>query len=242
MVTPVREAKSVQSMVTVRRQAAETAQQESAMMEVTAEDIRAKLEARLQSALETARASYKPEVAEPLGWWEIYAIGPIQPGAQLVPPASFLDSPLSPDKVIRKGEKAYIATVVIINPCALPQDPNINPTSFLTPFGLPLEVEYHTANVTDVTKGPASMNVTHSTLHLLPNVSYYVDVLEFDGDKEGCIYETNICARILDCSGKTPSASPFAAFARTTINIDEELFLPSQVLEFDNPVRFMVYE
>jgi hypothetical protein len=209
------------------------------MTEVSVEDIRASLEARLQSALETARASFSPEVAEPQGWWDVYALGPIQPGAQLVPSASFLDSPLMPNKVIRSSELAYVATIVVINPFPLPQDPGINPTSFLTPFGLPLEIEYHT--MCDAIPGPASI-VTHSTLNLIPGQSFYVDILQYGPGLVKGIYETNITARILDASGMTPSASPFAGFARATMNIDEDLFFTSPAMEFDNPLRFIVYE
>lgn len=209
-------------------------------MEVDEETLKASIEARLQSALEEARAK-QLEVAEPLNWWEIYAIGPIQPGAGLVPPSSFFDRPLLPNKVIRVGEYAYIATVLILNPFPLPQDPNIIPSDYLSIWGLPYTVEYHTANVTSVKAGPADLNVKH-TGHLVAGQSYYVDVLRFRAQDEGCVFETNICVRILDCSGNEPSASPFAGFARTTANIDPELFFPTQGLEFDNPLRFMVYE
>ena len=210
-------------------------------MGVTAEDVKAALEAKLQSALEEARAR-QPQIAEPLNWWEIYSVGPIQPGAGLVPPSSFFDSPLLPNKVIRAGQTAYIATVIILNPFPLVQDPNIIPSDYLSIWGLPYSVEYHTANVTDVKSGPADLNVKHTGMHLVPGQSYYVDILEFTARDEGCVFETNICARILGCDGYQPSASPFAGFARTTVNLDPELFFPTQELEFDNPLRFMVYE
>lgn len=213
---------------------------------VTAADVKAKVEAQLHVALEEARKKKKPELAEPLYWWEIYAFL-IQPGAQLVPPASFFDSPLLPNKVIRKGEKAYIVTVIILNPFGLPQDRNIVPCDFLSIWCLPYEVEYHTCNVSECRKGPANLNVKHSGLHLVPGQCYYVDVLEFTAEEEGCIFETNICARILCCEQENnpnppQPTPPFAGFARTTINLDPELFFPSPFLEFDNPLRFMVYE
>lgn len=223
-------------------QAAAVAERALAVREVTAEDVKAQIEAQLQSSLETALTTPRQEIAEPLFWWEIYAYGPIQPGAQLVPPATFLSSPLLPGKVIRVGEKAFIVTVFVLNPFPLPQDPNIIPCDFLSVWRLPYTVEYHTCNVSNCTRGPADLNVKHEGAHLVPGQCYYVDVLEFTAREEGCIFETNICVRILDCESSVPSASPFAGFARTTINLDPELFLPSPLLEFDNPLRFMVYE
>ncbi len=207
----------------------------------TAADVKAQLEKQLQAAYEEALTKPRAQLAEPLFWWEIYSIGPIQVGAQLVPPATFLDSPLLPGKVIRNGESAFIATVIVLNPFPLPQDPLIIPRDFLSVFSLPFEVDYHTCNLTTCEPAGANLNVKN-TGALVPGQTFYVDVMEFTADEAGCLFETNICARILGCDGKTPNASPFAGFARTTINIDPELFFPTPVLEFDNPIRFMVYE
>lgn len=208
---------------------------------LTAADVKAQLEKQLRAAYEKALITPRAQLAEPLFWWEIFSIGPIQPGAQLVPPDTFLGSPLLPGKVIRNGESAFIATVIILNPFPLPQDPLIIPCDFLSVFSLPFEVDYHTCNLTTCEPAGANLNVKN-TGALVPGQCFYVDVLEFKADEAGCLFETNICARILGCDGKTPNASPFAGFARTTINIDPELFFPTPLLEFDNPIRFMVYE
>ncbi len=227
-----------QSALTVKTSATTEA---VAAKKPTAADVKAQLERQLQAAYEQALTTPKAEIAEPLFWWELFSIGPIQAGAQLVPPATFLDSPLLPGKVIRNGESAFIATVLILNPFPLPHAPNIIPRDFLSVFSLPFEVDYHTCNLTTCEPAGANLNVKN-TGHLVPGQTFYVDVLEFTADEAGCLFETNICARILGCDEKTPNASPFAGFARTTINIDPELFFPTQLLEFDNPIRFMVYE
>jgi hypothetical protein len=208
---------------------------------LTAADVKANLEKQLRAAYEKALTKPRAQIAEPLFWWEIFALGPIQAGAQLVPPATFLSSPLLPGKVIRKGETGFIVTFFILNPFPLPQDPLIIPSDFLSVFSLPFEIDYHTCNGTTCEPAGANLNVKH-TGNLVPGQFFYVDVLEFVAEDPGCIFETNICARILGCDGKTPNASPFAGFARTTINVDPELFFPTPLLEFDNPVRFMVYE
>src|SRR5574341_1871224 len=71
---------------------------------LTAADVKAQLEKQLRAAYEKALTKPRTQIAEPLFWWEIFAIGPIQAGAQLVPPATPLGSPLLPGKVIRNGE------------------------------------------------------------------------------------------------------------------------------------------
>jgi hypothetical protein len=229
------------------QQAAAVAEQAMAARTISAEDVKAQIEAQLQSSLETALSAPSTQVAEPLYWWEMYGYGPIQLPNQLVPPAGFLSSPLAPGKVIRVGEQAFLVSVLIINPFPLPQAPNIVPVDFLTVWKLPYRIDYHTCNATTCQPAGPELNVSH-TGHLVPGQAYYVDVLEFTAREPGCVYETNICARILDCEsgsprhGHGPSPSPFAGFARSTFNLDPELFLPTQYLEFDNPIRFMVYE
>ncbi|HET9221096.1 MAG TPA: hypothetical protein VFO07_01265, partial [Roseiflexaceae bacterium] len=89
-------------------QAAEVAQA-ALTQQVTAEDVKAQVEARLQAALDQALASPpSTEVAELQGWWDLYAIGPVQfdrPGG-----------PFPPSDVIRAGEPAFVITILILNP------------------------------------------------------------------------------------------------------------------------------
>ncbi len=213
----------------------------SVQAKVTAEQLKAQIEARLRAAYEKAAAKVQPELAEPKDWWDLYAIGPIQPGAGYYgvdPP------PFEPNRVIRVGEEAYIATILILNPFPLSVPPaGLIPAEVLSNFCLPYTIEYHTCDTTNCVKGPANLNVTHED-HLYPGVFFYVDLLHFVAEKEGCIFETNICGRILGCEyeGRKCVAPPFAGFVRWVADIDEDLFLGSEYLEFDNPVRFMVYE
>ena len=47
------------------------------------------------------------------------------------------------------------------------------------------------------------------------------------------------------CTGDTAGGTTSSGDLITdtaTFNLDPELFLPTQYLEFDNPIRFMVYE
>jgi hypothetical protein len=206
---------------------------------VSAAEVKAQLEAQLQAAYEKALATPSTEVAEPLYWWDLFAIGPIQPPALLSPPAPLTPGPLLPHQVIRVGEQAFIATILVLNPFPVPGSTPPTPADILSNFGLPYRVEYHTCNLSHCEEGPDNLNVVHEG-NLVPGQIFYVDVLEFTATEEGCIFETNICARILGCEGIT--APPFAGFARLTIDIDPDLFFPAPGVQFDFPIRFMVYE
>ncbi|MCI0388269.1 MAG: hypothetical protein MOB07_05835 [Acidobacteria bacterium] len=208
----------------------------------TAEDIAVIVEARLHAAYQEALTTQRPELAEPYGWWDLFAIGPIQPGAGYY---GVDGPPFLPHRVIRKGEKAYIVTILILNPFPLKVPPyGLIPCEVLSNFCLPFKLDYHTCDTTYCTRGPENLNVCHEG-QLKPGKCFYVDVLCFEAEKEGCIFETNICGRILGCHdeyGKECTAPPFAGFVRWVKDIDKDLFLGSPGLEFDNPVRFMVYD
>src|SRR5262245_46257815 len=114
-------------------QAAEVAQA-ALTQKVTAEDVKAQVEARLQAALDQALAGPSAaEVAELQGWWDLYAIGPIQftrPGG-----------PFPPSDVIRAGEPAFVVTILILNPYPI-LPPGISPGDILSKFALTYEVTY----------------------------------------------------------------------------------------------------
>jgi hypothetical protein len=215
---------------------------------VTAEDVKAQIEARLQASLEKLISTPRQEIAEPLNWWDLYGVGPIQPSARLAPP--LYPAPLLPHQVIRVGEQAFIVTVMVLNPFELPNAPGVIPCEILSSFCLPYSIEYHTCNVTECKPGPANLNVKHEG-HLEPGQCFYVDVLEFIAQEEGCIFETNICARILCCEYENEplrEQPPFAGFATWTYSIDDDFLAnlyglwPSGPGFYKSPVRFMVYE
>jgi hypothetical protein len=67
--------REVVSKVNKSGQLAETAS--PSLVEVTDEEVKAAIEAQLQAAYEKALATARKEDAEPYGWWDLYAIGPI---------------------------------------------------------------------------------------------------------------------------------------------------------------------
>lgn len=201
---------------------------------LTAQDIQAELEARVKSALDEAMARAAPEIAEPAGWWNLYAIGPIQPIA--------VNGPLLPHQVIKVGETAFVGTILFLNPFLLVA-PGMSAAQVLANFALPYEVRYQTGNVTSWSIGQADMNVVH--LHnapgLVPGTFAYVDVLAFTGLTPG-LYEMNISARILGAAPPFVNAPQFAGYARAVGDIDPDLFISGPPgLQFDVPIRFQVY-
>jgi hypothetical protein len=206
---------------------------------VTAEDVKAYIEAQVQAKLQQILASPPAaEIAEPLNWWDGYAIGPIQPGLNLT--GALTPGPLLPHQVIKRGEQAFVATVLILNPVG----PGV-PTALdiLSNFALPYEIEYATGDVKRWLPGPAALqHLSHG--HLVPGVAVYVDIFDFVA-QEPSLYEMNICFRIFGCGGVT--APPFSGFATWVFDPDQD-YLGSLLGQggpgfyHKNPIRFQVYE
>lgn len=218
----------------------------------TAEDIKARIQARVKSAVDQAMTRVGLEIAVPEEWWNLWAVGPVK---EIAP-----GGPLLPHKVIKIGEKAYVYTVIWFNPATLPN--GINACSFVTNLGCELVVRYCTGNVCTWTRGPNDFNAEHN-LTLVPDQCWYVDVLEFTAETEG-LYEMHICARVTGCHDD--SAPPLAGFATAVADIDADIFYPRQLTpelpeeipphtmpwpgfpsgtysrwEYDIPIRFLIY-
>jgi len=212
---------------------------ESEALRKAAADVKAQMEAHVKSALDEAmlRRAAQPaaEIAEPEGWWNMYAIGPIQ--------TTGIPAPLLPHQVIKVGETAFVATILFLNDFLI-LAPGTTAADVLSNFALPYEVRYQTGNLTTWTLGQADMNVVNSGAgyNLVPQVNFYVDVLGFVADTPG-LYEMNVSARILGATPPFVNAPQFAGYARAVVDIDPDLFIsPAPGLQFDQPIRFQVYE
>ena len=206
---------------------------------MTAMDVQVQIEAVVKSALDEARmrraARTMAEIAEPEGWWNLFAIGPVQPIG--------IPGPLLPHQVIKVGETAFVATILFLNDFLI-LTPGTTAADVLSNFALPYEVRYQTGNLTTWTLGQADMNVVHSGagFNLVPQVNVYFDVLAFTASVPG-LYEMNISARILGATSPFANAPQFAGYARAVLDIDPDLFIsPAPGLQFDLPIRFQVYE
>jgi len=212
---------------------------EGELAQMTAMDVKVQIEAAVKSAVDEAKmrraAQTLAEIAEPEGWWNLYAIGPIQPIG--------IPGPLLPHQVIKVGETAYVATVLFLNDFLI-LVPGTTAADVLSNFSLPYEVRYQTGNLTTWTLGQANMNVVHSGagFNLIPSVNFYVDILAFTASVPG-LYEMNISARILGATPPFVNAPQFAGYARAVVDLDPDLFIsPVPGLQFDLPIRFQVYE
>ncbi len=198
----------------------------------TEDDVRAEVEARVKKALDEALAKGGPEIAEPEGWWNLYALGPIQPIG--------IPGPVLPHQIIKAGEQAYVATVMYLNPFHF-LSPGTTAADVLSNFALPYEIQYQTGNLTTWTLGPGSMNVVHGGSNLIPGQIFYVDILGFTATTPG-LYEMNVSARLLGATPPYASAPQFAGYARAVVDFDADLFLGSAPgLQYDFPIRFQVY-
>ncbi len=207
---------------------------------IDAEDIKMQIEAAVHSAYEEALGRISQEAAEPQGWWNLCAIGPLQ--------AMGTPGPLPAHQVIKVGETAFVATIMVLNPF-LNLAPGVTPLSVLSNFALPYEVRYQAGNLTTWSSGQANMNVVHvgPGMNLIPGQPFYVDVLSFTANTPG-IYEMNVCARLLGAAPPFVNAPQFAGFARQVMDIDADSmffpFLPSSGapgFQFDQPIRFQIY-
>jgi hypothetical protein len=234
MTTSAKEATSrVQNVVRVRQANPEAANTPG----MTGEDIKAMLNDQLNSAYQEHLMTPQPpsqEIAEPLFWWDVYALGPIQPGAQLTPPGSF-SGPLLPHQIIRAGERAYVAAILLLN-TNFPSS-TLSAAELLSNFGLPYRIEYNTGELKKWQLAPAYLQHVGNG-SLTPGVPWAIDVFDFIPQDEG-LYEMNVSARIFGCDGIT--APPFSAYASVVVDIDSDMFNTHPRVEVDTPMRFQVY-
>jgi hypothetical protein len=173
-----------------------------------ATDPRAKLTARVAKDFAEADKGRKAaleltQVPVDLGphAWQIFAFGPYQtPDAQ-------------PGRIIKKGEKAYIAIVVWMN-AAMCQ--------VITQHGDKIELNIYTM---DTEKVKAVEALEHyCCIATVPGHCWYVYVWELEPEDAACIYETNICARICTCSDVV--LEDYAGFVRHVYDFDPETLWP----------------
>lgn len=194
-------------------------------------DQQAQLGAQLESLFERVSASPKvegamaaPELAGPVRFWDVFAIGPYQNPA------------LQPSRVIEVGESATILTVVYLNPFFPSSAPGQNACDIITGFGAKIELNYITSNMQTMTPVPA---LSYSyCIPTTPGQCWYYHYWTFSPQEKACIYQTNICCRICNCNNYY--VRQYSGFARWIADLDYDLIFGSPGLTFDQPIRFMV--
>ena len=157
--------------------------------------------------------------------WEIIALGPFQtPGPPQTPPG----------RIIELGEKAYIATIVMMNH---------NMCVNVSGFGGKIQLSYFTSN-TETMERVEEMDYTCCIYpdgvcnpEGLP--SFFVHIWEFEPTEAACILETNICARICNCNDE--AVPHYAGFVRWVLDLDPDWVWPAGP-RFDHPIRYLVYD
>ncbi len=207
--------------MTTTAKTGEMAVSKSGSIEVTAEQVRAAIEAKLQAL--QAEANLEPQTAGPAMWWDLYAYGPFK--APLAPfPA--------PNQVVRLGETVFVASILYLNQSY----PFPTAADVLSTFGLPYSIAWDTNNVTSLQKEMALSGVINR--HFTPGQAWYVDVIALRPEHEG-IHELNLRARITGCNGEL--APPFAGYASLVYEFDSSLFTLGNHSRYQGPVRFDVY-
>ena len=203
--------------VTVSRAGAVT----SAQADDQSEAIKAQVEAEFAAALEK-QATLEVGITPPhLPFkWNVYARGPYTlPG-------------YSPGRILRVGQPAYIAVVVAMNALMY---------STVEGFEADILLNFWTSNTQ--TMQPIPSLAYHCCIEPRPphyGISYSCCVWRFVPPIQACLCETNCCCRLCNCEGYTVPG--YAAFVRWVENFDPEWLYPKPGYEFDNPIRYMVYD
>lgn len=196
-------------------------------------DLQAMIENKVAAAYQEAQSQPKSQIAEPYPWWDLYAVGPIQFGASVTPPAGF-GGPLLPNQILRIGEQGVVFTILVLNPSF----PAPSAATLISNFALPYRVQYNTGDLSSWTLGPANLQAI-SGGNFIPNLPFAVNAFPFTAQNEG-LFEMNISARILGANNNP--APPFAGYATAIRDIDSSLFLnQGPRWQFDQPIRFQVY-
>ena len=173
-----------------------------------------------------AKVAREPAVKEagPPRFWDVVAIGPYQVPA------------LQPSRVIEVGQEATIQTIVYLNPDVPNPAPGQNACDIITGFGGKIEISYLTSR-TDTMQPVPELSYT-TCLETTPGQCWYSHYWTFTPRASACLYETNICVRICNCSNHY--VRQYSGFARWIENLDSEMFFGAPSWQFDHPIRYMV--
>ena len=195
----------------------------------------AQAEAQFGAALEQAEVGLELGRTPPGGGsWNIWAFGPWQPPFW------------RPSRIIMVGEWALFHTVVWMDPYIM--GPNI------VAHGDKIELEYITSDMERMMPAGPSLNhhVCIDTQNPPPIIRcsgyYFHNCWWFRPEREACLYETNICARICNC--RNQMVREYTAFVRYVWDYDPEKIRPlckpweyhPAGWSFDDPIRFAVFD
>jgi hypothetical protein len=203
----------------------------------TVDEMKVGLENKILSEAQTAyakyRAEFRLEAAAPENWWDLYLIGPFQPGATTVPPAPIGTGPLLPHRIIRTPETFYFATVLWLND-GFPA--GISACNLLSNMECEYQIDYYSGSLQSW--APAPYNTTLRN-RFVPNQCWYVDVVAFQAQRPDLI-EMNVTARILNCYEHP--LPYFGGFATAVYQFNSGIFGPGEGFDFNVGSRFLITE
>jgi hypothetical protein len=211
-------------MTTATTTRGEMAVSRSGGIEVSAEQVRAAIEAKLQTVFDETMAGGVPQTAGPALWWDMYAYGPFKTPIEPFP---------APNQVVRLGETVYVASILYLNQAY----PYPTAADVLATFGLPYSISWDTNNVTTLQREPMLSGSINN--NFVPGQAWYVDIISLKPEHEG-IHELNLRGRITGCNGEL--APPFAGYATLVYEFDSSLFTLGSHTRYQGPVRFDVYK
>lgn len=204
----------------------------------SAEQATALIEQKVQAAIAQGAQRVQPEIAEPQGWWNLFAYGPYQViGA---------GGPLRPHKIIKVGESFFVTTVVWFSATGITPE-GISPCQMITNLGCEVVIDYCTGDICNWKKAPDQYSPKGIKRPLIPDVCYYVETQKFTADPgtEG-LYEMNIIGRVTGC--RPGAKPPLAGFVTAVYDFDADVFYPKPGpggkgpgWEYDTPIRFQIY-
>jgi hypothetical protein len=186
------------------------------------EDFEAKLGHHIEELVAKAAAAPAERLAGPQGWWDVVALGPYQAPA------------LAPHRVLEVGQAATIWSVVWLNP-NFPPGPQ-NACTLITGFGGKIEISYTTSRTDTMEPVPALSG--RVCIPTVPGQCLYWVPWTFTPQESACLYMTNVCVRICNCSNTY--VREFSGFARWIANPDADLIFGAPAWQFDVPIRYMV--
>ena len=125
---PSRWALSAVSLRIIQKKENQIAKKKLLRNPLTADDVKVYIDSQVKAAYDKMMSTPRTEVAEIQGWWNLLAVGPIQPIR--------VDGPFAPHQVIKVGEPAFVATLIVLNPFLI-RPGGISAADALSDFALP---------------------------------------------------------------------------------------------------------
>jgi hypothetical protein len=205
---------------------------QTATVDDTGESLKSQILLQVQTAYAEYQAKPKIEAAGPENWWDLYLIGPYQPGAMAVPPAPIGVGPQLPHRIIRTGETFWFITVLFLNPS---YPAGISACNLLSSMACPYQINYYSGSLQNW--APAPYNTVVNGTFSPTAGCFYVDWVGFQAQRPDLI-EMNVTAKIMNCNNVP--LPDFGGFATAVYQFSSGIFGPGEGFSFNVGSRFLI--